>query len=115
MRCAESRLKHKVAASDSTPTSVQSTLHAIISNPRVYQEGKLKSATAIREQLVSCSIRHAEAVQPPYLQACTLDGLRKFPPLSQLREQLVPPKGDTIGGHASLAELPLDSSLGARS
>lgn len=48
---------------------------------------------------MSYPIRHAEAIQPPYLQACILDGLRKLPPLSQLRERFVPPEGDIIGGH----------------
>lgn len=32
-----------------------------------------------------------------YLQACIMEGLRKFPPLSQLRERVVPPQGDTVG------------------
>ena len=78
---------------------MQSTLLAIISNPRVYQELKLEIRTAVSEQLVSYPIRHAEAKQLAYLQACILEGLRKFPPLSQLRERLVPPEGDIIDGH----------------
>lgn len=78
---------------------MQSTLLAIISNPRVYQELKLEIYTAVTESLVSYPIRHAEAKQLPYLQACILEGLRKFPPLSQLRERLVPPEGDVIDGH----------------
>ena len=61
---------------------------------------------AIREQVGSYPIRHAEAIQPPYLQACILDGLGKLPPLSQLRERFVLPEGDIIGcycmGHAAI-------------
>ena len=53
----------------------------------------------VKEELVSYPIRHAEAKQLPYLQACILEGLRKFPPLSQLRERIVPPEGDIINGH----------------
>ncbi len=33
----------------------------------------------------------------PYLQACIKEGLRIFPPITALRERVVPPGGDTIG------------------
>lgn len=49
--------------------------------------------------MVSYPIRQAEAKQLPYLQACVFEGLRKFPPLSQLRERVVPSEGDMINGH----------------
>lgn len=88
-----------MAGSDTTSTSVQSTLLAIISNPRVYQQLKAEIQTAVTDDLVSYPIQHAEAKQLPYLQACILEGLRKYPPLSQLRERLVPPEGDIIEGH----------------
>ena len=78
---------------------MQSTLLAILANPPVYQELKREIHTAVAEKLVSYPITHAEAKQLPYLQACILEGLRKFPPLSQLRERLVPPEGDIINGH----------------
>jgi cytochrome P450 len=48
---------------------------------------------------VSHPVQDSEARQLPYLQACVLEGLRKHPPLSQLRERVVPPEGDTIQGH----------------
>ena len=48
---------------------------------------------------MSYPIRHTEAKKLPYLQACIFEGLRKFPPLSQLRERLMPPEGDIINGH----------------
>ena len=48
---------------------------------------------------MSRPIRHTEAKRLPFLQACIFEGLRKFPPLSQLRERLVPPEGDIINGH----------------
>ena len=47
----------------------------------------------------TCPIRDSEAKQLSYLQACVLEGLRKFPPLSQLRERMVPPEGDVIKGY----------------
>ena len=48
---------------------------------------------------MSYPIREKEARQLDYLQACVFEGLRKFPPLSQLRERVVPPEGDKIQGH----------------
>lgn len=44
-------------------------------------------------------IRDSETKQLPYLQACVLEGLRKFPPLSQLRERMTPPEGDVCMGY----------------
>jgi cytochrome P450 len=35
----------------------------------------------------------------PYLQACMKEGLRMFPPITALRERVVPVGGDTVQGH----------------
>lgn len=35
----------------------------------------------------------------PYLQACISEGMRMYPAISQLREQVVPPGGDNLHGH----------------
>ena len=90
---------HRVAGSDTTSTSVQSTLLAIITNPRVYRKLKREISNALAEKSVSRPISYAEANQLPYLRACVMEGLRKFPPLSQLRERIVPPEGEFINGH----------------
>lgn len=95
----QSLTNNRVAGSDTTSTAVQSTLLAIISNPRVYQALKLDIQLAVSKNLVSLPIQDKEAKQLPYLQACVLEGLRKFPPLSQLRERMVPPEGDLINGY----------------
>lgn len=91
--------RNSVAGSDTTSTAVQSTLLAIISNPRVYQTLKTEIRGAVAEELVGYPIRYKEAQKLCYLQACVLEGLRKFPPISQLRERVVPMGGDTISGH----------------
>ncbi|QSZ32988.1 hypothetical protein DSL72_002572 [Monilinia vaccinii-corymbosi] len=88
-----------VAGSDTTSTSVQSTLLAICSNPRVYNALKMEIQIAVNRGLVSEIIQDSEARSLPYLHACVLEGLRKFPPLSQLRERIVPPEGDCILGY----------------
>ena len=90
--------ENRVAGSDSTSTAVQSTLLAIISHPRVYQKLKAEIYIAVTEDLVSNPIRHSEARNLPYLNACIFEGLRRFPPVSQLRERIVPPEGDYING-----------------
>lgn len=87
----------RVAGSDTTSTSVQSTLLCIVTNPRVYDTLKSEILGAVTKGQVSNPIRDTEAKQLVYLQACVLEGLRKFPPLSQLRERVVPPEGDTLG------------------
>ncbi|KUI69973.1 Pisatin demethylase [Cytospora mali] len=86
-----------VAGSDTTSTSVQSTLLYIVSNPRVYDILRTEIRRAVTTGHISNPIQDNEAKQLVYLQACILEGLRKFPPLSQLRERVVPPEGDTIG------------------
>lgn len=89
----------RVAGSDTTSTAIQSTLLAIISNPRVYEALKSEIRNAVNDNLISFPIQASEAKQLPYLTACVFEGLRKFPPLSQLRERIVPPEGDIIQGH----------------
>lgn len=65
----------------------------------MYQKLKSEVQIAVAEEQVAYPIRDAEAKQLRYLQACVLEGLRKFPPLSQLRERMVPPEGDVISGY----------------
>ncbi|KAF5003376.1 hypothetical protein F66182_16143, partial [Fusarium sp. NRRL 66182] len=86
-----------VAGSDTTSTSVQSTLLSIITNPQVYNTLRAEIRGAVAGRNVSSPIQDSEAKQLVYLQACVLEGLRIFPPLSQLRERVVPPGGDTLG------------------
>lgn len=87
----------RVAGSDTTSTSVQSILLCIASNPKVYNTLRSEVREAVRKGQVSYPIQDAEAKQLVYLQSCILEGLRKFPPLSQLRERVVPPQGDIVG------------------
>ena len=55
--------------------------------------------TAVYMGTVSSPIQDHEAKGLPYLQACILEGLRKHPPLTQLRERMVPPEGDDFCGY----------------
>jgi len=87
-----------VAGSDTTATAVQSTLLAIISNPPVYGKLWAEIDTAVAHSLVSLPIQNNEAARLRYLSACVLEGLRKHPPVAQLRERMAPPEGDYIHG-----------------
>lgn len=69
----------------------------IITNPLVYETLRAEVHRAVARGQVSNPIQDTEAKQLAYLQACVLEGLRKFPSVSQLRERVVPPGGDTLG------------------
>ncbi|KAH6672247.1 putative benzoate 4-monooxygenase cytochrome P450 [Halenospora varia] len=88
-----------VAGSDTTATSIRSTLLSIISNPRVYGKLRAEIDSAIsRGQISPDCVTDAEARALPYLQACIKEGLRRFPSITQLRERVVPEGGDWYDG-----------------
>lgn len=49
--------------------------------------------TAASAGLLSSPVRNDEAQKLPYLQAVIREGLRRFPPITQLREREAPPEG----------------------
>lgn len=77
---------------------MRATLLSIISNPRVYTRLVGEIDEAIAHDLISSPILQEEAGRLPYLQACIKEGLRRFPPITQLRERMVPPEGDIYNG-----------------
>ena len=87
-----------MAGYETTATSIQGTLLAIISNPRVYTRLAKEIDNAIASGRVSSPVKDAEAHSLPYFQACILECLRMHPPVGQLRERQVPPEGDVILG-----------------
>ena len=97
-----------VAGSETTATSVQATLLEIILNPYVYGKLRAEIDEAIRSGAVSSPIKDAESRQLPYLQACIREGIRRFPPISQLRERIVPDGGDMVLGY----HLPAGTAVG---
>ena len=70
-----------------------------MTNHLVYERLKREINFTSAQGLISSPIQNAEAVQLPFLQACIKEGLRIFPPITSLRERVVPPEGDTILGH----------------
>lgn len=77
---------------------MRATLLSIISNPRVYHRLVREIDDALHARDVSSPILDEEAKNLMYLQAYIKEGLRRFPPITQLRERMVPPEGDTYKG-----------------
>ena len=84
---------NRVAGSDTTATAIRATLLAVVSTPTVYQRLVQEIATAEREGHISSPVRNSEAQSLPYLQAVIREGLRRFPPITQLREREAPHEG----------------------
>ena len=86
------------AGMDTTATGMRATLLYILSSPAIY----LRLCREIRSRFpLSPALNPIiadEAQDLPYLQACIKEGLRLFPPVTALRERLVPPHGDNICG-----------------
>lgn len=86
------------AGSDTTATSIRALLLHVVTNPLVYAKVKGEICAAAATGDLSQPCRELEARALPYLQACIKEGLRVFPPITALRERVVPKGGDTLRG-----------------
>ena len=77
---------------------MRAILLMIISNARVYKKLQAEIDDFARMGQLSSPVADAEARQMPYLQACIKEGLRRYPPITQLRERMSPPEGDVYEG-----------------
>lgn len=88
-----------MAGSDSTSTAMRVTFMHIVANPVAYSKLRAEIDAAIDRGAVSHPvIKHTEAMQLPYLQACIWEGLRICPPLFGLQSKMAPPQGETVNG-----------------
>lgn len=87
------------AGSDTTATTMRTTILNVITHPNVYLELKREIFKAAREGKASNPVKYEEALTLPYLQAVIHEGLRMRPPVTALFLKSVPPEGDTICGH----------------
>jgi cytochrome P450 len=80
---------------------MQGIIRGIISNESVCQKLQHEIATIVEEQGVSTSECVSEVILKamPYLQACISEGIRVYPAITQLRERVVPPEGDSLHGY----------------
>lgn len=90
----------RVAGSDTTATSLRAILLMIVSNTRVYKKLQQEIDDVASQGSLSNPIADEQSRQMPYLQACIKEGLRRYPPITQLRERISPPEGDTYQGRA---------------
>lgn len=87
-----------IAGSDTTATSIRTTMLYLMSSPQVYRKLAHEVRTAAAEGRLSTPITDEEARSLPYLQAVIKEGLRVFPPVAGLMPTVVPPGGDVIHG-----------------
>ena len=88
-----------MAGSETTTTAIQGVALSILCDARVYAKLIAEVDNAVQSGTVSFPITNTEAKKLPYLQACIMEGMRRFPPVGQLRERIVPPQGDNVLGY----------------
>lgn len=71
----------------------------IISNPRVYQKLQQEIDHFAAEGMLDNPVRDEQSQRMPYLHACIKEGLRRYPPITQLRERVCAAEGDVYAGH----------------
>ncbi|KAF2770173.1 putative P450 monooxygenase [Teratosphaeria nubilosa] len=89
-----------VAGSDTTATSMRAILLMIISNPSVYRKLQEEIDNMAASGQLDSPVADKQSCQMPYLQACIKEGLRRWPPITQLRERMCPAEGDVYKGKA---------------
>jgi cytochrome P450 len=93
------KYSHSLGGSDTTAGAIRTTMLYIVTSPHVYTTLQAEiDATVADGRISSPVVRDAEARTLPYLQAVIKEGLRIFPPATELASKVVPPDGDTING-----------------
>jgi len=89
-----------IAGSDTTGTTIRTTLLFTLSTPRIYNAFRAEARAAIASGLVSPSapITHDQGKKLPYLTALIFEALRFRPPALYGHFKSVPAGGDTIAG-----------------
>ena len=67
-------------------------------NSRIYTKLMHELETAMSGNAISAPVTNAQAMKFPYFQACVAETLRRFPPITQLREREVPQGGYHLDG-----------------
>ncbi|KAF2828616.1 cytochrome P450 [Ophiobolus disseminans] len=89
------------SAVGATAYTLQGIIRGIISNPSVHLTLQREIDMLVRDQGVGASdlVSDTPLRRIPYLQACISEGVRMYPVITQLREQVVPPEGDNLHGY----------------
>ena len=98
--CEVESLLQILAGADSTATALRTTFLHILTSPPTYNKLRGEIEAAIEAGNVAYPvIKHSQAQELPYLQACIKEGLRIFMPLQGLCGRVSPyPDGATIKG-----------------
>lgn len=102
--------KTSAGGTDTTATAAQGVIFSILNDPAIYSRlrAELDSFCRLHRNTLKFPVQDAMARRMPYLQACIYEGLRKYPPLFQLRERVVP----ATGGHLHGFYLPAGTFVG---
>jgi cytochrome P450 len=94
-------IHNRAGGTDTTATAAQATIFSILSSPDAHVRLQHEIDTFLESNPggLSATIKDADARKLPYLQACILESLRKYPPLFQLRERIVASQGDFLHGY----------------
>ncbi|KAK2776898.1 benzoate 4-monooxygenase cytochrome p450 [Colletotrichum kahawae] len=87
-----------IAGSDTTATSIRTTILYLMTTPSCYSRLANEIRDAARRGLISSPITNWEAGDLRYLQAVIKEGLRVFPPVTGLMSATVPKGGDFMHG-----------------
>ena len=98
--CEVESLLQILAGADSTATALRTTFLHILTSPPTYGKLRQEIETAVEAGNVDYPvIKHSQAQELRYLQACIKEGLRMFMPLHGLAGRVSPyPDGATING-----------------
>ena len=94
---------YRVAGSDTTATAMRATLLTIILMLTAYRRLQAEVDAANEKGLLSSPVKNLEVLQMPFLQAVIREGLRRFPPMTQLREGESPPEGIKLADGRSIS------------
>lgn len=88
-----------LAGSDTTATAIRSTMLYLVAHPRIYYRLQAEVDTAVRSGVAPAApsiVQDTTLRNLPYLQAVVREGLRIFPPVTDVVPKKVPKGGDHV-------------------
>lgn len=88
-----------LAGSDTTATAIRATMLHLITHPRIYNRLQAEVDAAVRSGAAPATpdvVQDTSLKTLPYLQAVVREGLRIFPPVTDVVPKKVPPGGDRV-------------------
>ena len=92
---------YRFSAVGATSYTMQGIILGIITNTATYDRLQREIDTTVQKRSIPASDCAPDTVLKgmTYLQACISEGIRMHPAITQLRERVVPPEGDSLHGH----------------